>query len=183
MYDKSYEDYMNSVLGTTRNNVMQMPTPTPMPVQMNTYPEMNNLYMNTMPQPMMQAQTVETLEEMYPDMYKMVFPMIVKRCEEVYEPVTETLINQMTDEIFHSIQPIEPEEIEKREEIKNEISINKSNLPNDTRQIGRRDPFLKDFIRVLLLRELIDGRFPGHHHNHHHKRPSMPRAIYGPYMY
>ena len=186
MYEQNYENYMNSVFGNP--NMMQIPG------QMTTYSGMDNYHMNNngmMNNPYMQQQmmpqrathNVDSVEKMYPEMYHMVYPMVVKKCEKINMPITEDLINQLTDEVYLAI---EVTETEKKVEMKTDMQMNKRTPINEVKQNDTRhhkNNHLRDLIRILFLRQLIDRRFPGHNHDHKYK-PNWNKNYYNPgYMY
>lgn len=95
MYYQSYEDYMRSVLGY------------PMETQ-NTYDSYNY---STLPYERSQMYVNPTttnynneIIDLYPDIYKIVNPMVCKICESNTKPITRELIDQMTDEIYSNLE-------------------------------------------------------------------------------
>lgn len=94
MYYQNYEDYIRSILGypvSTSNNTYQG----------NTYNYSNYNYEsigNNIPR-----YNSEILE-LYPEIYKIVNPMVCKICEANSKPITRELIEQMTDEIYLNIE-------------------------------------------------------------------------------
>lgn len=94
MYYQNYEDYIRSILGypvSTSNNTYQS----------NTYN-----YSNYNHEPM--ANNIprynSEILELYPEIYKIVNPMVCKICEANSKPITRELIEQMTDEIYLNIE-------------------------------------------------------------------------------
>lgn len=143
---QSYDDYMRSVLGFSNMNCPNM--------SMNTQFPCSNMYMNT--QNMCQSCD---LEGMFPDTYRIIYPMVVSACDMATMPITEEMLCKMTDDIYD------------RAVLDNRISSNinidsrESNTPrqssNDVRiRMPRRNPIFRDLIRILLLRELLRRR-PG----------------------
>ena len=139
---QSYDDYMRSLLGysnTSMNcpNNMCMNRPTP--------------YQNTM-----MYQSDDDLERMYPDTYRVVYPMVVSACNMVNSntPITEAMVDGMTDDIYDRAVT--------DTRISVDINVEVENREDDnSRQMGRRprrNRFFRDFIRVLLLRELLRRR-------------------------
>ena len=53
---------------------------------------------------------------MYPDIYKIINPMVCRACDNNTQPVTEYLIEQMTDDIYDNAV--------KRFEVRNVINLN-----------------------------------------------------------
>ena len=158
--NQSIDEYIRSVLG---------------------YPSMNMITNNNMNyirndleqmQYEMQNENKE-LESYYPEIYKIVYPMINKRCSQISEPITQNLIDEITNEIYSSIEVNTP--IKVNINLQNQVqgSSNRNNrkqiIENDTvkeenkgndRQTGNST--LNDLIKILILRELlgISGRPP-----------------------
>lgn len=165
MYNETYEEYIRSILGYPNyrnNNYME-----------NSYSTMPSTYGNS-------EQNTE-LEACYPEIYKVVYPMVNKACSNNTRPVTSALIDELTNEIYLSIE--NDNEINVTINLTNEVGGNPSNRSNpinsstnvskttqrskenrgEDRQFRNRG--LQDLIRILLIRELL-GR-PGN-------RPPMP---------
>ena len=81
MYKDSYNDYIRSVLG---------------------YPTTNNMYMNNLTDEYnmpYNSNNNEDLEECYPEIYKIIYPMVCKVCNvNSSRELTKELLEQMTDE-------------------------------------------------------------------------------------
>ena len=104
MYNQTYEDYIRSILGY--------------PNQMdNTYSinTRENVYMQSM-----SDVNSDEIEQFYPEIYKIVYPMVCKVCNNNTRPITKDLIESMTNDIYFSI------------ESDNEIGLNIT-LGNDVR--------------------------------------------------
>lgn len=129
MNDSIYEEYMRSVLGYQPMNTYDMSYDN---WGMPSMTAMNNIQ-------------IQELENCYPDIYRIVYPMIQKACSQNTRLVTRELIDSMTDEIYFAIEDKEMLENRDKEE-------------TEDRQI-RRNTNLNDLIRILILRELL-GR-PG----------------------
>lgn len=153
MYNSTqYEEYMRTVLGYTPNYMQD--------VFMG-----NNYYI-------MQTNN-SMLDDLYPDMYKKVYPLVCSECNKNNMPITQEILEQMTDNVLNQIEidlKIETNvKIETRkEEIKN---VNQKGQSSNLRQKdveetnredrNRRNNTLRDLIKILILRELLDnGRFP-----------------------
>lgn len=122
MENSLYEEYMRSVLGY--NNTYDYE-----------YSRIENNQNNE-------------LEQCYPEMYRIVYPMVQKACNENTRTINKELIDEMTNEIYFSVED---------DELNEDRSKENRNV---------RNPILNDLIRILLLRELI-GRPQG-------PRPPMP---------
>ena len=142
MNDSIYEQYMRNVLGyqAMNNNTYDMYYDN---WDMSNMVAMNNIQM-------------QELENCYPEIYTIVYPMVQRACSQNTRPITRELVDNMTEEIYFAIE--DKEMLENR---------NKEKKGEDG-QI-RRNTNLNDLIRILILRELL-GRpgFPG-------GRPQRPR--------
>lgn len=137
MNNQSFDDYMRSVLGFSNMNCPDTCINTPTPYQ--------NM-----------CQTSDDLERMFPDTYRIIQPMVVSSCNmiNINTPITESMVDRMTDDIY--------DRAEADSRISVDINIGVENRESEnSRQISRmphRNRFLRDFIRVLLLRELLRRR-------------------------
>ena len=185
MYDNQYEEYIRSVLGypcTTNMNQNQM---------------YQNEYLNPS-----QINMRNDLEEFYPEIYKIIYPMVKKACEGNMGANSREEIERMTDEIYSAIEDSNQINVninlgntisttntnrtQNRNEIHKEEIQNKSfektdlenrNVEEETRRRSRNNN-LRDLIKILLIRELL-GR-PHHHfppRPPHHPRPPMRPPI------
>ncbi len=185
MYDNQYEEYIRSVLGypsiTNRNQ--------------------NQIYQSEYPNPA-QIHMKSDLEECYPEIYKIIYPMVQKACNGNMEANSREEIEQMTDEIYSAIEDnnqinvninlgntisttnmnrtqnrneISKEEVQKKSSEKQEVE--NRNTEGESR-ISPRNNNLRDLIKILLIRELLKRR-----HNHfpprppHNPRPPMRPPI------
>ena len=167
MYNETYEDYIRSILG---------------------YPNYNNNYENSYNYNMMRENNFERdrqLEDCYPEIYRIVYPMITKACMDNTKPITSELIDEMTNEIFSSLEAVD--EIELNINLKNELqttanrntsSSSKTEKIKENRGENRqfRSRSLQDLIRILIIRELLGrpgGSFPGNRPPMRPPRPPM----------
>ena len=164
MYNETYEDYIRSILGYPNYGN-------------NTYRE--NSY-QTMPVNYGNNQLNEELEACYPEIYKVIYPMVNKACMNNTKPVTSMLIEELTNEIYLSIE--NDNEINVTINLNNEVGGSGVNRTTPTTNVAKaekmkenrgedrqfRNRGLQDLIRILLIRELL-GR-PGRLGN----RPPMP---------
>lgn len=107
MYYNDYEDYMRNVLGYDNTND-------------NTYGcscnynyNYNDIYGN---QYLNRNNSTSNIEQMYPEIYKIINPMVCRMCDNNMQPVSEYLIEQMTDDIYDNVV--------NRVEIQNVINLN-----------------------------------------------------------
>ena len=105
--NESIDDYIRSVLGYPNTNTMYMDNNQIDYSMMNQQPNIN-----------------EDLESCYPEIYRIIYPMVTQRCSRISEPVTRQLIDSMTDEIYSAV------------EVTNEVQLN-INLQNTTNTTTR----------------------------------------------
>ena len=134
---QSYDAYMRNTLGFSGSNCSN---PCMMPYQ--------NMYVS----PMCPGQCND-LERMYPDSYRVVYPMVVSACNTVNMPITEDMLDNMTDDIYDRAMA----------DGRISVDINIETRDDEGRQMGRRprprrNRFFRDLIRILLLRELLGRR-------------------------
>ena len=160
-----YEDYMRSVLGYSPIEYQDT-----YDTNYNTY---NSMYNRT-------NFEIQELENCYPDIYVLVYPMVQKICMNNTRPITKELVDEMTKEIYFSIEDNEIGETRGKEENTNVNS--KDNIENRTIQIKNRT--LNDLIRILILRELLGrpGNIPGRLPRPRPPQPQTPRPPMRPPM-
>lgn len=166
MYYQSYEDYMKDVLGYPRENSIST---------YNGYYGMEQRNIN------MEINDSE-IEQLYPEIYRTVYPMVCKACMQYRGEITEDLVTRLTNEVYSNLEIEEfrgegnsNKEVRNSQQVKNSSKNDNSKQQNETRQ-RKPDNILKDLIRILIIRELLRRRrrpgrppFPGN------PRPPMPR--------
>ena len=137
---QNYDEYMRSVLG---------------------YPNMGRSMNPNMSQPMFQFSNMEIysddLERMYPEVYRVVYPMVCFACDNVRTPVTEGMVDMMTDDIYDRVEADGRINVNMYFEDRN-IQSDIEDRQEDRQRMPRRNRFLRDLIRILLLRELLRRR-------------------------
>lgn len=95
MYYQNYEDYMRSVLGypIDSNNTYA--------AYSNPYETMQTTYTNP-------TRYNDEILNLYPEIYRVVNPMVCKICEANTKPISQELVEQMTDEIYRNLE-VQPE--------------------------------------------------------------------------
>lgn len=136
---ENYEDYMRNVLGYRTN--------------MNS----SNMYMNNQTPYQNMYLATNFLERMYPDTYRIVYPMVVSACNMVNMPITEEMLDRMTDDIYDRAIADSRINIDINIEIESREDNDSRQLSDESRQRRprRRNRFFRDLIRILLLRELL----------------------------
>ena len=100
----------------------------------------------------------DDLERMYPEVYRVVYPMVCFACDNIRTPVTEEMLDMMTDDIYDRVEADGRINVDISVEVRNNEEVQE----NRQRRPRRRNRFLRDLIRILLLRELLRRR---------HRRP------------
>lgn len=156
MYNESYDEYIRSILG---------------------YPSFNNgSYENEYEYESFYNSRTDELEKFYPEIYRIVYPMVTKVCENCREPFSREAIENMTDEIFNSIEAnnelIQRENRNTSSNAKEPLNKNsKTENRGEDRQFRNRN--LRDLIQILIIRELLRRNFQG-------QRPRPPRPPFPP---
>jgi len=148
MQNNDYNNYYNNHMNNYMNNYMQMAG---MP---NTY---QMAYMANIAN-----MTEQQLENMYPNSYKVVMPVIENKCNQLdmnsgpYSVPSKEDIDKMADDITKEVEA----------DVEKAIIKDSTNAERQFGFGGRH--LLRDFVSVLLLRELIRRRrrpfygFPGY---------------------
>lgn len=151
MLDNVYQDYINSIIGAPQRNLMNLDN-TPFSVTSNVY----NM----------------DLERYYPEIYKILYPMIQSACMRNTKPLTEETLDEMVKDIYSNFNA-EDLTNDVRSSTKSKESSSTNKLPTKTdstevrgrgedRVIRPNNYMLNDLIRILLIRELLGrpGPFP-----------------------
>lgn len=172
MYNETYDEYIRSILG---------------------YPPMNtyNNYQEYSNQNTYETRTDVELEKCYPEIYKIVYPMVAKKCNNIRGSFTNDDIDNMTDEIYYALE--ERNEVQLNINLTNDVRVSETNVnkstvadkkpevklsevaSNEKRETRQLNRGLRDLIKILLIRELLNR--PGRPHN---PRPPMPGPGHGP---
>ena len=156
MYNETYDEYIRSILGYPARN--QFDQFNQGQQEYHGYQEYRNPTFNTNIN--ISGNNVE-LENSYPEIYKIVYPMITKKCENVRESnITKDDIENMTDEIYYALESKNETQVN----IKKRPEVKVSETTGEKRQLNGG---LRDLIQILLIRELLNRRRPPF-------RPPMP---------
>lgn len=157
MYNQDYEEYMRNVLGyppqyvdtTYRdNNYYNIPNSV---TYYNNYSTSN--VVNT------------KFEGMYPEIYRVIYPLVLREVSMNNRGITEDMLENIVDKIYSEID-VKYIDNSRKEEVKSDIkasiasSVNKVSKNEDTVESRHSRPqnrWLKDLIKILLLREIIGG--------------------------
>lgn len=173
MYNETYNDYIRSILGYPNIGSYEDVA------QEYRNQEINTNSMNTV--------SDIDLESCYPEIYKIVYPMVCKKCDSVGMNVSNEDVRNMTDEIYFALEGRTEvqlninlgNEVRKQESNRTNMSNNIDRKPNvkisetskEKRETRQMNTGLRDLIQILLIRELLRRRRPGERPG----RPPMPR--------
>lgn len=147
MFNETYDEYIRNILG---------------------YDNINKNTSNNSIQNNNQSIQNYELEKYYPEIYKIIYPMITKKCNNTKKEITKEELENITDEIYFAIEqnnttqininlnndinvmPIQQRTLNPKPELK--ISKTKEEK-RETRNINSG---LRDLIKILLIRELIN---------------------------
>lgn len=141
---QNYEEYMRSVLGySPMGNIYT-----------DTYDSRNDYYYD-MPDNILN----KNLDMYYPDIYKIVYPMVCKICNQnMNREITEDVIESMTDEIYRNVEDVGTELSVQSNRVQTQLKNGDVRNPNakepEVRETRQRNFLLRDLIRILILREL-----------------------------
>ena len=107
MYNQSYDEYIRSVLG---------------------YSEFNPNYQ-------FEEYRNSELEDCYPEIYKIVYPMVKKRCQNLTQSIGKEKIDTIVEELYSNIESTE--------------------ITKEENRNSRQSNNVMDIIKILLLRELL----------------------------
>ena len=140
MYYQSYEDYLRDL-----ECYRQMPT-------------YNNYYAQY--QRNVEIPNDDDVEKLYPDVYKIIYPMVNKACNQHRGKITDDVVSRISNEIYSNLEINEVENdvrIENRNaQATKNTRLESSKTENETRQ-RRPNNLLRDLVRILVIRELLGG--------------------------
>lgn len=148
-----YEEYMRNVLGYQ-------------PIKYDNTYNMNYNMINNDSKPIFNNYQVQELENCYPDIYRIIYPMIQKVCSQNIGNITKEVIDRMTDEVYFAVE--DREMLENREE--------KQDTTVENRKISRNHG-LNDLIRILILRELLLNQNPNNFYRNR-KIPNLKNNLF-----
>ena len=159
MYYQNYEDYMRQVLGYPIND----------PNIYETYDYRNE---NTYSSNQVQNNLTEAeMKALYPDSYNIIYPLVCKACEANNEPISKSVVDKMTDDVYKLVernetvvnikieaQNRENSHVSARQEMKRELTPKRTLIKTETRETRQpNNPLLRDLIRILILQRLFGG--------------------------
>ena len=150
MYDGTYDEYIRSILGYNKNEMY----------------DYNNYYSYRTQDNMTVAQNSQ-LEQNYPEIYKVVYPMVSKRCENVRADLSNEELEKMTDEIYFALESKNETQlnINLKNDVRTSSSVNArkadvSATESPKRETRQFNSGLRDLVKILLIRELFNRPRP-----------------------
>lgn len=189
MYNNIYEEYIRNIIGYPSNATN------------NCYSCNMNMeetsYTNNSQVPKSQ------IEQCYPEIYKIIYPMVKKACNDNFNLNTEEEIDKITNEIYYAIEdnnqinininlenavrtktPENASNRNQKEVVNSKENLSEQSMNNtrntETRRITNNN--LRDLIKILIIRELLNRpniRPPRPPRPPHH-RPPFPGFPGGP---
>ena len=141
MYNQSYDDYIRSILGypIESNNIYAGNDYDEIFQSRNNY--INNGYYNPsyyMNYSGMERASNQQLEQYYPEIYKIVYPMIKKACNSRNNVLSEEEIEKIVDEIYNALEPSNVETVGLNINLTNDVgNSNQNNRGTITGQNSR----------------------------------------------
>lgn len=125
MYNNVYQEYINYMIGGTSKRGLDFQD------------NMINLYSN------FQNTTNIKLEQFYPELYKLIYPMIQTACMRNTKPITGETINEMVQDVYSNFNA-------------DDVSFSETRDSNRHEKVSKPNNYvLNDLIRILLIRELL----------------------------
>lgn len=98
--------------------------------------------------------SINEMEELYPETYKIIYPMVKKVCANNNRTISNEVIEDMTQDVYSNL---ENNSVELNITLNNEVRGEKNIKAESTQENrGNRNNGLMDMIKILILRELID---------------------------
>ena len=153
MYDGTYDEYIRSILGYNQNELYDY--------------GYNDNYSNYRMQDNITIAQNSKLEQSYPEIYKVVYPMVSKRCENVRAELSNEELEKMTDEIYFALES--KNETQLNINLKNDVrtssnaNVRKAEVnvtENSKRETRQFNSGLRDLVKILLIRELLNRPRP-----------------------
>lgn len=124
MYNNIFQDYINKMIGNTPKEKINFENSIMIPSNLKSYNTFQNL-------------ENKSLERFYPEIYRLLYPMIKTACMRNTKPITIETINEMVKDIYLNFS-------------------GDDNLAEVTENRALSNNFLlRDLIKILLIRELI----------------------------
>lgn len=147
MYYQNYEDYMRQVLGYPINDPNIYETYDYR--YEDTYSSRNQFITNM---------SEDEIRSCYPEIYRLVYPIVCKVCDANVEPLTRALIEKMTDEVYNAIEDTKVEKSPNNRQEERKTTIERKATTTKTTENRQINSNLRDLIKILLLYKLFGNR-------------------------
>lgn len=152
-----YEDYLQNYWGYPINNYTNTYDQNLDDYQYGYNSNRSNLEYGYFPyQPNYQKRglSISEMEELYPETYKIIYPMVKKVCANNSRFISNEVIEEMANEVYSNV---ETSTVELNITLNNNLRGEKSAKSENTQEHrGGINNGLMDIIKILILRELID---------------------------
>ena len=115
--------------------------------------------------------TEAEMKALYPDSYNIIYPLVCKACEANNEPISKSVVDKMTDDVYKLVernetvvnikieaQNRENSRVSARQEMKRELTPKRTPIKNESRETRQtNNPLLRDLIKILILQRLLGG--------------------------
>ena len=159
MYYQNYEDYMRQVLGYPIND--------PNIYETYDYRNENTYLLNQVQNNLTEAE----IKALYPDSYNVIYPLVCRACETNNEPISKSVVDKMTDDVYKLVernetvvnikietQNRESNQVSARQETKRELTPKRTPIKTENRETRQsNNPLLRDLIKILILQRLLGG--------------------------
>lgn len=190
MYYQNYEDYMRSVLGYSINpSEIYENHPYSEQQTVNKMMDYYPTYQYSGGYEELSRFSEDDVHSFYPKIYHLISPVIGKVCDANKDPISNELIEKMTEEVYEVVEEQTETMMNARTEKGNNTEIEKSEVRNmrredsmknalkegrevkkeerQTRKVRCRNQLLRDLIKILILDRIFS--------NHRPPRPLPPR--------
>lgn len=168
MYNNEpFEEYIRQVLGYPDATYTTNSIPT------NNLYGLNNYALNS------GMQNRSEIEKCYPEIYNVIYPMIVEKCNRTSGTVTRETVEEISKEITSTIEPsandmrvninIQNESIKSNSSTSTSLKKTNEKAAAENRSSGSGS--LGDLVKILVIRELLSNQ---------NNRPPMPPPGPGP---
>ena len=150
-----YRDYMQNLLGSNFPNYQNTYDNSFIDVGYS-YNPMGNYFYNNQPQ---MNRSVD-LESLYPEIYKIIYPMVQKACLQITGQIDASLLDNLTNDIYNYLEGENVINLNINIENSKRENTNSDNS-NDTRSNSSQSETrnvnnpIRDLIKILLIRELL----------------------------
>lgn len=176
MYNNVYQEYINNIIGSSTRNEINFGENSYNNIEYSSYFQHDN--------------NNSEIEKFYPDLYKLIYPMVQAACTRNTKPITRECIEEMVEDIYSNFatdddmsvlninltNDVRSKTTSEAKSTSKPASSSKTSAKDetDTRQVEtrQRNRVLSDLIRILLIRELL-GR-PGNVFPRPPSRPPFP---------